>query len=61
MAAIENTASQQSDPLVTAEAHTVVVRFKKGFKLFGKCHNLFNKTILAQEEIYELSKSITIL
>ena len=54
MRGLETLAHQQSDPAVTTEACNITKKFHKAFTLFGKCHTLMNKTIVANSEVQEL-------
>ena len=49
----------QLNPFLHTRAQQVADRFSKAFKLFGKCHNVFDKNYVSDGEIEELGKCDT--
>ena len=49
----------QLNPSLHTRAQQVADRFSKAFKLFGKCHNVFDENYVSDSEVEELGKCDT--
>jgi hypothetical protein len=48
-------------PALVAEATTLFTKFKEVFRLFAKCHTIYDSNYVTDEDITDLGRFIVIL